>query len=161
VTWSLTLPVAPPVPPAEASWVERHQGSFQQQQTIAAAFQTRSAFHRRVLAAPLRAGAWSECIAAATDASVWPPRLSFRHAFTRWLRARPSSPTGYSPGLPGHVPLVDFCNCVDPQAQPRPPQTPPHIAVETTARWVAHLPRETPPAELSRFGGQAGAFTPS
>jgi hypothetical protein len=63
------------------------------------------------------------------------------------LRARPSSPTGYSPGLPGHVPLVDFCNCLDPQAQPRPLQTPSLAAVVTTARWV------TPPP-----GGRAASW---
>jgi hypothetical protein len=38
--------------------------------SITAAFQTRSAFHRRVHSAPLRAGAWNESFAAATDASV-------------------------------------------------------------------------------------------
>jgi hypothetical protein len=127
VTWSLTLPVAPPVPPAEARLGDRHQGPFPRRQTIATAFQIRSAFHRRVPSASLRAGAWNESIAAATDASVWPPQLSFRHAFTRWSRARPTALAGYSPGLVGHVPLVDFCNCMDPQAQPRPRQTPPLV----------------------------------
>ena len=72
------------------------------------------------------------------------------------LRARPSSLTGYSPGLPGHVPPVDFCNCVDPQAQPRPLQTPPLVAVETTARWVAPLPEEH-----RQLGSHSSGVTPA
>jgi hypothetical protein len=57
------------------------------------------------------------------------------------MRARPRSLAGCSPGLEGHVPLVDFCNCMDPQAQPRPRQTPPLCHGVATARWVAPPPR--------------------
>jgi len=39
------------------------------------------------------------------------------------------------------VPLVDFCNCVDPQAQPRPRQTPPHECGVATTRRVAPPPK--------------------
>jgi hypothetical protein len=39
------------------------------------------------------------------------------------------------------MPLVDFCNCVDPQAQPRPLQTPPHERGVATARRVASPPK--------------------
>lgn len=147
-------------PPAEARLVDGYLGSVQRRQAIAAAFQTRSAFHRRVPSVPPHAVAWNENIAAATDASVWPPRLSFRHAFTRWSRARPSTPTGYSPGLPGHVPLIDFCSCVDPQAQPRPLQTPPLGSVETTARWVASPPGGCVASWALRFRGRIAALAP-
>lgn len=60
-----------------------------------ATVQTRSAFHRRVPAAPLRADARTESFVAATDTSVLPPRLSFRHAFHALVGAlRPPSATG-------------------------------------------------------------------
>jgi len=76
-------------------------------------------------------------------------------------RARPKSPTGYSPEPSGHVPLVDFCNRIDPQAQPRPRQTPPHIAMASHRAVGNAAPGEAPPAGLSRFRGHHCALTPS
>lgn len=75
-------------------------------------------------------------------------------------RARPKSPTGYSPEPSGHVPLVDFCNRIDPQAQPRPRQTPPHIAMASHRAVGSAAPGEAPPAGLSRFRGHHCALTP-
>jgi hypothetical protein len=67
------------------AWLSSTKDPSNDGKTITAIFQTRSAFHRRVHSAPLRANAWNESFAAATDASAWPPWLSFRHAFTRWF----------------------------------------------------------------------------
>jgi len=45
--------------------------------------------------------------------------------------ARPASPTGYSPELTGHMPLIDFCNRMDP------PSTPPYPPNPGSLRWQA------------------------
>jgi hypothetical protein len=45
------------------------------------------------------------------------------------LRARSSRLAGYSPERPGHVPSIDFCNCMDSQARPRATETPPLLTV--------------------------------
>jgi hypothetical protein len=41
------------------------------------------------------------------------------------LQARSSRLAGYSPERLGHVPSIDFCNCMDSQARPRSAETPP------------------------------------
>jgi hypothetical protein len=76
------------------------------------------------------------------------------------MRARPKLLAGYSPDLPGHVPPVDFCNRMDPQAQPRPLQTPPLTAMASHRTVGSVAPGEAPPAELSRFRGRRAALAP-
>jgi hypothetical protein len=59
------------------------------------------------------------------------------------------------------VPLVDFCSCVDPQAQPRPLQTPPLVRGGSSHRTVSSADsEESPPAGHSQFRGHADALTP-
>ena len=54
------------------------------------------------------------------------------------------------------MPLVDFCNCMDPQAQPRPLQTPPLRHGVATARWVA-----PPPKSRRQPGCHSSGVTPT
>jgi len=73
---------------------------------------------------------------AATVASALPPRPSFRHAFAHSrnhlldLLCR----AGYSPELTGHMPLIDFCNRMDPRAR-RGTISNPH-SLSTTSKLV-------------------------
>jgi hypothetical protein len=120
----------------------------------AAAFQTRSAFHRWIPSAPPLAGAEG-----ATSGPPLMPRLSRLGpaSDTRSptsLRARSSRLAGYSPERLGHVPSIDFCNCQDSRARPRTAQTPPFVrgGKPPHGGWCRSC--ETPPAELLQPRGQ-------
>jgi hypothetical protein len=64
------------------------------------------------------AGAWERNARPPPVLSAWPPRPGFRHVFAALLVARSKGRTDSRRGPSGRVPLVDFCSCVDPRAQP-------------------------------------------
>lgn len=62
------------------------------------------------------------------------------------LRARSNRLAGYSPERLGHVPSINFCNCVDSRARPRAVQTPPRntVASHRTVGGIALARRHQP-----------------
>lgn len=71
------------------------------------------------------------------------------------LRTRSSRLAGYSPERLGHVPSIDFCNCMNSQARPRSAETPPleRDGKPPHGGWCRSC--ETSPAELLQPRGRS------